>query len=148
MSDAEWPRLEVGKQDWERIFGKGYNNKLYLWFAVPGIWRATEHQFWPEIILWNKQHGNAWAVVQSKITAWIKQLRKLGFSHFVEGRGIDQEKFDIMKSGLPERARRIVAYSERAAIGEQQIEKLSQADLVNVLYDTIVKQCAIIDGLT
>jgi hypothetical protein len=147
MSDTEWPRLEVGKQEWERIFGKRYNNKLYLWFAVPPIWEEREHAFRPEIILWNKQHGNTWAVTQPKVKAWIGQLTKLNFTHWVEARGIYKETFDLNKSPLLERPGRIVAYLKSATVSERQIEKMSEADLVNILHETIVSHCKVIDRL-
>jgi len=147
MSDTEWPRLEVGKQEWTRIFGKGYNNKLYLWFAVPPIWDEREHAFRPEIILWDRHHANPWTVVQPKIKTWIRRLTTLGFRHWVEGRGIDRETFDVNKSDLLDRPARIVAYLESATIGEPQIKNVNEADLVNALYETIVTHCNIIDGL-
>jgi hypothetical protein len=147
MSDTEWPRLEVGKQEWTRIFGKGYNNKLYLWFAVPPIWDEREHACRPEIILWNRQHANPWTVVQPKIKPWVGQLTKLGFTHFVEGRGIASETFDVNKSELLSSPARIVAYLESATIRERQIEDINEADLVNALYVTIVTHCKIIDDL-
>jgi len=147
MSDTEWPRLEVGKQEWTRIFGNGYNNKLYLWFAVPPIWDEREHAFRPEIILWDRRHANPWTIVQPKIKPWARQLTKLGFTYFVQGRGIASESFDVNKSELLSSPARIVAYLESAAIRERQIEDVNEADLVNVLYETIVTHCKIIDRL-
>ena len=147
MSDTEWPRLEVGKQEWTRIFGKGYNNKLYLWFVVPPIWDEREHAFRPEIVLWDRQHGNPWALTQPKLKAWIDQLTKLNFDHYVEARGIDAETFDLTKSTLTERPGRILAFLPSATVSERQIEKISESDLVNILHETIVTHCKIIDGL-
>jgi hypothetical protein len=85
--------------------------------------------------------------VQPKIKPWVRQLTKLGFSYSVEGRGIASESFDVNKSELLTSPARIFAYLESATIREQQIEDVNEADLVNVLYETIITHCKIIDGL-
>ena len=85
--------------------------------------------------------------MQPKITPWIRQLTKLGFTHFVQGKGIASDSFDLNKSELLDSPARIVAYLESAMIGERQIQDFNEADLVNVLYETITTHCKIIDRL-
>jgi hypothetical protein len=146
--ESEWPRLEIGKKTWERIFGKGYNNKLYVWFSVPGIWQATEHSFCPEIILWQRHHGNDWSATRQKVKAWIKQLADRKYHHWVEGKGIDTDKFDLTKSPAPnEPPRRIAASLDSAVIGEAHLNQMGEGDLVETLYQTVINQSTLIDSL-
>jgi hypothetical protein len=146
IPNHEWPRLEIGKQDWDRIFGKGYNLKLTVWLSVPLVWEAKEHEFVPEITLWHRQHGDDWKFTEPKLLGWIQQLKSVGFIPWFEGRGIPRD-FDLTKSPLPVQPRRVVAYSEPAVIKEQQLEKISETDLVNTLYNTILDYCKVVDEL-
>jgi len=42
-----WPQLRIQHSRWKEIFGNGKNEKVSLWFCVPGIWEATTHAFDP-----------------------------------------------------------------------------------------------------
>src|SRR5262249_36396305 len=121
--EVGWPRLEVGKKGWDKIFGKGYNNKSYLWFTVQGSWDATEQSFTAEIVLWQKPEGNAWIKVQPRLKSWVNQLEAQKFNYGVEGRGINPKTFDLRKSPLVDPPRKISAYLDSATIHEQQLEK-------------------------
>ena len=77
-----WPELKIQHSDWEKIFGKGENWKISIWFVVPGVWDRTEqegHSFCVEIELLNVEHENEWEYVKPKLPRWEKILKSKGF---------------------------------------------------------------------
>ena len=42
-----WPQLRIQHPRWNKIFGSGNNEKISLWFCVPGIWEAQKYAFFP-----------------------------------------------------------------------------------------------------
>jgi hypothetical protein len=74
-----WPHLKIEHPDWKKIFGKGQNQKIFLWFTVPGIWEAGLHDFAFDIELWLEEHGNNWQFVSSRLPKWLGALKSQGF---------------------------------------------------------------------
>jgi len=81
-SDSEWWRLEVGGSSWDRVFGKGYNNKLWIWYRIAPFWGIDDQTegFAFELNLWNKGHGNEWDLAKAKLRDWIPKCKKMGFT--------------------------------------------------------------------
>src|ERR1035437_1777330 len=83
----EWPRLEIGRQSWEeKVFGPGYNNKVYLFWCVPGIWGWDQKNgsFYLELRIWDKWHQNSWKMIQPKLAGWGKSLVGKGFTYSID----------------------------------------------------------------
>src|SRR5205814_2183837 len=59
-----WPQLRIQHPRWNKIFGNGNNEKISLWFQVPGIWEADKHAFGIDIELWHQLHGNDWRLAK------------------------------------------------------------------------------------
>jgi hypothetical protein len=77
--DAEWPRLMIGHPEWRKIFGTGKNQKISLWFTIPGVWEADRYDFSFEIELWLEEQGNDWQLTKSKLPKWFEALKSQGF---------------------------------------------------------------------
>lgn len=78
-----WPKLRISHPKWKNIFGKGKNQKVALWFKVPGIWDAEEHDFAFVIELFNEDHGNDWELIRGRLPKWFERLRGLNFEWYV-----------------------------------------------------------------
>ena len=146
MPESAWPRLEIGKKGWERIFGDGYNYNVFLWFKVPGIWDATEHSFYPEIQLWTKNHGNDWNATRPKLMAWTKTLAKANFSHWVDGRGFPGH-FDLTQQEIVGVPRRILATLDDLKIDEATLRTLTDHELILALEKMVIRYCDAVEQL-
>ncbi len=76
---GHWPVLKIQNSGWKKIFGKGKNQKISLWFTVPGIWEAKRHDFRFEIELWHEEHGNDWKLIEANLPTWFKTLKAQKF---------------------------------------------------------------------
>jgi hypothetical protein len=136
----------VGRREWDNIFGKGYNNKVFLYFTVPPIWKAEEHSFSPEILLWSKYHKNDWGATQPKLGNWARKLQKAGYQFWLYGRG-KSGPYDLTKLPLSESPGEISAWSDKDIISERVFKRLSGDELVDMLQATVIKHCEIVDAL-
>src|SRR5205085_897988 len=75
-----WPQLRIQHPRWNKIFGNGNNEKISLWFQVPGIWEAQKYAFFPSIELWHQLHENDWRLARSKLSNWLAALQSRNFT--------------------------------------------------------------------
>jgi hypothetical protein len=144
-----WPQLKIRHPRWEKIFGKGENWKISLWFAVPGIWERTEedqHDFYPEIELWHIEHQNDWEYTKKKLPQWLKILESEGFNWTV------YPSWNSYQSNTP--ANKIQSQPKRIFFGKIGVElkdkELLLRDeeaLVSKLVDWVKQFAKVIDSL-
>ncbi len=145
---GSWPRLKIAHPDWKKIFGKGNNQKISLWFTFPnsGGDEHLKHDFLVGIDLWEEEHGNDWQLVKSKLPRWLKALKSQGFDWTVSGSGKSERK------NIP--AVEIQLQPKRIALGKTAEEPIlnqtspqSEDELVNTLVDRAKQFAAIISSL-
>jgi hypothetical protein len=82
-----WPQLKIKHPGWNSVFGNGDNYKVVFWFTVPAIvgWGADKHTFYPELCLWNADHGNDWPRAKANLSKWATKLEvELGFTIWIQ----------------------------------------------------------------
>jgi hypothetical protein len=142
-----WPQLRIQHARWKSIFGDGQNRKIALWFCVPGIWEATQHEFWPEIELWHEDHGNDWQFVKSTLPAWLDRLKSRNFKWIVFRTWSGGERDNVPAQEINLEPKKIVARREGDSVILNQSELLSEDALINVLVNRIKDYANIVDSL-
>jgi hypothetical protein len=141
-----WPQLRIVHPNWESIFGEGENRKIALWFSVPGVWKATQHAFHPQIELWHEDHGNVWEVVRSKLPVWLDSLKSRNFKWSVFRTWNDWRESTPAKEITVE-PRGIAAWRDEDCIILSQSQLQSEDALIDVLVNRIKDYASIVDSL-
>jgi len=143
-----WPRLQIQRPEWERIFGKGHNWKINLWFCVPGIWEADQYEFSPEIDLWRKEHGNDWQFIKSKLHNWFSVLKSADFNCTV-WQTWNKGSENVPAQEIQNEPKRISLYACKAGdsiiLDENQLQ--NENDLIKLLVDRIKQYSKVVDSL-
>lgn len=140
-----WPQLKIRHPRWNKIFGNGNNEKISLWFWVPGIWEAKEHGFSPDIELWHRDHGNDWSLGKPKLSNWLATLRSRKFKWDVYERGFNKCRENLSASEIQSEPTRIVAYKEADDITLDQSQLPSEDEPINTLVK-LIKEYAVVVG--
>jgi hypothetical protein len=141
-----WPHLKIERPDWKNIFGKGQNQKISLWFTVPGIWEADLHDFAFEIELWLEEHGNNWQFVRSRLPKWLGALKSQGFDWTV------YETWSRSSTNMP--PTEIQSEPKRINVSKHKVERFlnqtqpqNEDDLINMLVAATRQYADIISSL-
>ena len=143
----EWPRLEVKRKEWTAIFGEGQNYRIYVWFQVPGIWDATEHEFWPSIELYNQEYPSDWGRIQPRLESWFRVLREEKMKYEVYTKNWNECVPGLAAHRIVNAPVRITAYREQPAISQAEIVQLGPDDLIGSLVDEVRELSEIIERL-
>jgi hypothetical protein len=130
-----WPVLKIEHPDWKKIFGKGRNQKISVWFMVPGVWEADKHDFGLEIELWNKEHGNDWRIAKPKLTKWLSKLKSQKFDWDIYQTWKKPQR-NIPANKIELEPRRIIVSKNWGEPGEAILDQdspQSEDELVNLL---------------
>lgn len=154
MSDDEpLPRLEVGKESWNTIFGEqGDLKKVHVIYASEEIWGYIPDQFTFEIKLWNRKGGCDWDLTRTRLPHWEKTLNNKGLELLALLRGNKKppENGKIGSYNFTEAPKEIAAGKSDVAsqtISKNQIETMSSEILVDALYKQILNHCADVEAL-
>jgi len=143
-----WPQLKIQHARWKKIFGNGENWKINLWFCVPGIWDATQHQFHPNIEIWSKDHGNDWQFAKAKLPVWLKALKSQSFKWEVYETW-NKAHEDAQSEAIQYEPKLIAAYKDGEKddliLNQQQLQ--SEDALVNLLADKVKQYAKIVESL-
>ena len=140
-----WPQLKIKHAAWDKIFGRGDNWKISLWFTVPPIWDAKKHDFNFAIELWLEEHRNDWDFIKPQLSEWFRKLKSRHFEWQVS----QTWKHDLTEP----KANEIQTAPKRiwASKSEGQIfnEKSPQGEevLVKLLVDRTVQYAKVIKDL-
>jgi hypothetical protein len=145
--DDYWPQLRIQHSRWNKIFGKGENEKISLWFCVPGIWEADKHAFYPNIELWHQLHGNDWPFAKSKLSNWLATLRSRNFLWKVYERGWNRPRPNLAANEIPNEPKRIATYRDGDVVILNQSQLQGEDDLINVLVKLVKQYAEIVDSL-
>ena len=143
----DWPQLKIQHSRWNKIFGSGNNEKVSLWFCVPGIWGAEKHSFYPEIELWHREHGNDWRLEKPKLPRWLAALRSRKFKWDVYERGWTKSRQNLATSEIQSEPTRIVAYKDADEIVLNQNQLPSEDELINTIVNVIKDYAKVVDSL-
>jgi hypothetical protein len=143
-----WPELRIQHPRWKRIFGKGENWKISLFFCVPGIWDAKQHEFRPEILIWQQDHGNDWQFAKAKLPVWLKTLKSQNFKWDVYQTWNKRRQNAPAKEILGE-PKQINAWKdgERDNVILNQNQVQSEDALVDLLVDRVRQYAKTVDSL-
>jgi hypothetical protein len=147
MKRDQWPRLEVKSKEWSAIFGEGQNYRIYLWYQVPGIWNAKEHEFWLTVEVYNQEYPSDWARIKPRLESWFKALRDEGLTYDVFIKNWNQCVTGLAANKITSVPVRITAYSMQPLVSQAKIEQLGPDALVESLVAGLRKFAAIIDRL-
>lgn len=142
-----WPRMEVQHPDWETIFGKGDNWKIFLWYAIPGIWGRTseeQHGFLPEIMLQRIDHQNDWEYIKSKLPEWEKNLKSKGFGWSVNHTWKQQSNTEAVK--IQSQPKYIACSRESDGLNASAFSP-TEDELVSQLVNRVKRHAEIINSL-
>ncbi len=141
-----WPQLRIQHPEWEKIFGKGQNWKIALWFSIPGIWKAEHYELWPEIELWHKDHGNDWQFIKSKLPVWLNKLKseKYQWSVFQTW---EKAHDNISWEEIWFEPKKIVASKDGTSIALNQESPQSEDVLVDSLVKWAKEYSAVVESL-
>ena len=143
----QWPRLEVKNEKWSAIFGEGQNYRIYLWFQVPGIWNATEHEFWLTLELYNREYPSNWESIQPRLEAWFQFLGEQRLKYEVYPKNWNQCELRLPASQISSVPVRISAYKETPVISQAAMVQLDADALVKSLVDEVRNLATLIDQL-
>jgi len=76
--DDYWPQLMIACPEWRGMFGKGKNQRIALWFMIPGVWEADRHDFFFSIELWGEEDVSQWQTTKLKLPKWFDTLKSKG----------------------------------------------------------------------
>lgn len=141
-----WPELRIQHSRWNKIFGKGNNEKISLWFCVPGIWEAHKHAFLPSIVLWDQLHGNDWRRARSKLSNWLAVLQSRNFVWDVYERWNSCRR-NLAAGEIQSEPKSIVCEGEKDIVILNESLLQSEDDLINVLVNLIKQYANIVDSL-
>ena len=141
-----WPQLRIQDPGWKKIFGKGENWKINLWFCVPGIWEARQYAFFPEIDLWHEDHGNDWQFAKSKLPVWLGTLKSHGFKWDVY-QTWNKTRENTPAGEIQGEPKRIAASKDGDSVILNQSQLQSEDDLINVLVNVIKQYAKIVESL-
>lgn len=146
---GDCPRLEYGLKSWDGIFGRAYNNRVYLYLVVPGIWNKAKpddrYTFRPLIYLWSNDFKVDWAATQLKLKRWANVIAKHeGFICWVQ----ETKKSDYQEKNLKD----IVHQPFEITVGHKEdeindFEKLSMEELVKKLAEKVKLYVEIVSEL-
>ena len=143
-----WPQLKIEHPDWKKIFGKGRNQKISVWFLVPGIWEADKHEFGLSIELWNREHENDWRIAKPKLAKWLKRLKSLKFDWDVYQSRKKQRNTPASEIELePWRIDVSKNWGEASEAILNQDSPQSEDELVNLLAERVQELASIISSL-
>jgi hypothetical protein len=142
-----WPQLRIVQPTWKSIFGDGQNRKIALWFSVPGIWEATQHEFFSEIELWHEDHGNDWQFVKSKLPVWLDRLKSQNFKWIVFRTWSGGERENVPAQEINLEPKKIVAWREGDGVILNQSQFQSEDELINVLVNVIRQYAKTVESL-
>jgi hypothetical protein len=143
-----WPKLEIRNDRWKTVFGEGENYKINIWFCVPQIWDATEHGFLFSLEIWNEEYPNDWKFICPRLPRWLDTLNKAGLHYNVWNTWREEGQTDVSAERITACPVRISAsYNDHRDIGEQEIKKFSQEDLVRWLVDRTHRFSELIEQL-
>jgi hypothetical protein len=144
-----WPQLRIQRPQWERIFGKGDNWKVLLWFCVPGIWGQSvgKYAFSPDLQLWHKDHGNSWRSVRPKLASWVTKLNSQGFSSSVYQKSWYKSRDIVSMNEIEAEPKQLSASREVDNIELDQDHMLSEDELLRLLMDRVIEYANIVDLL-
>jgi hypothetical protein len=152
MPERQWPRLEVGMKSWTAIFGaKGYLQKVYVYYQTKAVWEGEAEGFYFEIVLWQKHHRHDWKMTALKLPQWIGVLKKNKFDHWTILKGARELEKDASNHNFLEPPSYICACAtdrKVAYIGEVEIVKASDTELVDRVFDRTLQHCAVVSQFT
>jgi hypothetical protein len=141
-----WPRLSIKHPDWKKIFGEGENLSISLWFRVPGIWDAKQHDFYFEIELWDEQQPNDWQFIKSKLPKWLEALKSQKFEWEV-WRTWNNARGNIPAGEIKSQPKRIQAWKTPNETILDQNSPQREDELVNTLVNRTKQYAEIISSL-
>ena len=151
FKENEWPRLEVGMKSWQRVFGTTTDLKrLFVFWKTSAIWEGDKEGFYFEIKLWNKYQRGDWVATQKKLLKWITTLKTAKFYFWADLKRRSLEMDEILAHTFAEPPTQVVGCSEDDAISillDTQINALSDAELVQRLYERVLFHCDLISKL-
>lgn len=143
----DWPQLKIQHPRWDEIFGSGNNQKIALWFYVPGIWGAEKYGFSPDIELWHREHRNDWRLGKPKLSKWFATLQSRGFRWDVYERGFNKARENLAAREIQSEPARIVAYKEGDDVVLDPSQLPSEDELINTLVNLIKDYAKAVDSL-
>jgi len=148
LEDANnpWPQLRIQHSRWNQIFGEGENHKITLWFCIPGTWDATQHEFFPQITLWHKDHGNDWQLAKSKLPDWLCVLKSANFNWTVY-QTWRKGRENIPAEEIEAEPRQIVAWKDGDFVVLNENLLQSEDDLLNLLIDRVKQYSKLLESL-
>ncbi|MBI2926960.1 MAG: PD-(D/E)XK nuclease family protein, partial [Verrucomicrobia bacterium] len=142
-----WPQLQIQNFKWKKIFGKGDNYKISLWFCVPRIWDAERHEFQLSIELWHEEHGNQWRHTKAKLPAWVKILKGQNVGCYVHPTWGEERPLVNPASDIQFEPKGIKAYLADCEIPLDEGSPPNEDELVDSLVKQVRRHARVIDSL-
>lgn len=147
---GEWPRLEVARSDWRRIFGPGYLGRVWAFYQAEGVWESNVSRFYFCVFTWNDAFESDWAVAKKQLKSWAQKLAAAEFSHstsFKRGDEIEGVKGLDKLEQTPRVAEAWLKDEKRSFIDAATITRLSDDQLVAEITARIVELSKIVSSL-
>jgi hypothetical protein len=148
--EGTWPSLAVGHAEWSSIFGrKGALQKVWVLYEPEGVDTGAD-RFYFTLSIWDKYQRNDWNLSKKMIPAWVNALKKNSFEFWVVLKGKRELETDPSQYSFTEPPGSIEAYSrksEMAYIPKDEYLSKSAIELVDLIFERIVKHCEIISKL-
>ena len=126
-----WPKLEIMHPAYERVFGEGSLFRIWVWFAVPGIWKADCHGFCIELQMWNRELKSNWDTTASRLPQWKSKLEQdpAGFVFEAEISSVEWRNYAEGKQlQFSSEPRRVLCYPKSAYDPKPVQDQFSSVD--------------------
>lgn len=147
---SQWPRLQVGLPDWQKLFGPGYQARVWAYFTVEDVWDSEASDFYFCFFLWNENFPSDWTRVRKKLPSWGSSLEAQGFeivTNAGRGRKIPGAKRLLELTEAPKNVEVWFEDEKRSYISEKQVGQMNADDLVDEIVRRLQELCEVVSKL-